>query len=194
MNATLYHNFPSPIGDLLLVSNGSALTGLYMLDHAGGPTPRTGWRHDERGFESLCAQLTQYFAGSLRQFDVVLSPAGTEFQQKVWQELRRIPYGETISYGELARRIGQPSASRAVGRGNGQNPISIIVPCHRVIGANGTLTGYGGGLDRKKWLLEHEAAATGRFVVPPATGAPRRAAGTTAHRVGARRLVAPRVS
>ena len=105
-------------------------------------------------FETVCAHgLTAYFIGNLDEFDVPLAQDGTAFQKKVWQELRRIPFGETISYGELARRIGQPAASRAVGRANGQNPISIIVPCHRVIGANGTLTGYGGGIRRKQWLL-----------------------------------------
>ncbi|HEY2249817.1 MAG TPA: methylated-DNA--[protein]-cysteine S-methyltransferase [Planctomycetaceae bacterium] len=102
-------------------------------------------------------QLTEYFAGRLQKFDVCLAPAGTPFQKKVWQELCRIPFGVSISYGELARRIGQPTASRAVGMANGRNPISIIIPCHRVIGANGTLTGYGGGIERKKWLLEHES-------------------------------------
>ena len=117
-----------------------------------------------------CEQLTAYFSGDLQQFELRLAPHGTEFQKKVWQELCRIPFGASISYGELARRIGQPTASRAVGLANGRNPISIIVPCHRVIGANGTLTGYGGGIERKKWLLEHEAAfAPAGFVTTPAT-------------------------
>jgi len=102
-------------------------------------------------------QLHAYFLGKLESFDVELAPEGTPFQQRVWKELLKIPYGETISYGELSRRIGNPNASRAVGLANGSNPIGIVVPCHRVIGANGTLTGYGGGLPRKKWLLEHEA-------------------------------------
>jgi methylated-DNA-[protein]-cysteine S-methyltransferase len=190
----LYHIFPSPIGNLLLVSNGDALTGLYMSNHSGGPTPESNWTRDERAFETICALLTEYFAGSVHEFDVALAPAGTEFQKKVWRELRRIPFGETISYGELARRIGQPAASRAVGHANGQNPISIIVPCHRVIGADGTLTGYGGGLERKKWLLEHEAAAKCTSLIPRPSGNLRRAAESTAHRVGARRLVEPRVS
>src|SRR5262249_52747144 len=123
---------------------------------AGDPAPQPDWQCDETRFTSVCEQLAAYFAKELREFDVPLAPAGTEFQKKVWHELRQIPHGETISYGELACRIKQPAASRAVGRANGQNPISIIVPCHRVIGANGTLTGYGGGLDRKRWLLQHE--------------------------------------
>jgi len=105
----------------------------------------------------VCEQLAAYFAGDLRKFNVSLAAAGTDFQHRVWRELAQIPFGASISYGELARRIGNPAASRAVGRANGQNPISIIVPCHRVIGANGTLTGYGGGSDRKRWLLDHEA-------------------------------------
>ncbi len=101
--------------------------------------------------------MNAFFAGNLQHFDVRMAAAGTDFQKRVWQELCRIPFGSSISYGQLAQRIGKPAASRAVGRANGQNPISIIVPCHRVIGANGTLTGYGGGIERKKWLLEHES-------------------------------------
>jgi methylated-DNA-[protein]-cysteine S-methyltransferase len=158
MKPVLYHLLPSPIGRLLLVSDGDALTGLYMDDHNGGPQPQPGWSEAHRKLDRVCDQLAAYFDGGLREFDVPLAPQGTEFQKKVWLELLRIPFGETISYGELARRIGQPKASRAVGRANGQNPISVIVPCHRVIGADGTLTGYGGGVDRKKWLLEHESA------------------------------------
>jgi methylated-DNA-[protein]-cysteine S-methyltransferase len=177
MTTTLSHVFPSPIGDLLLVSNGAALTGLYLPNYAEKHPPDSRWRRDKSPFETLCAQLAEYFAGRLYEFDVALAPEGTEFQVKVWRELQRIPFGETISYGEVARRIGRPTASRAVGHANGLNPISIIVPCHRVIGADGTLTGYGGGLDRKKWLLEHEAAAARGFVAtPPAGGALWRAA------------------
>jgi methylated-DNA-[protein]-cysteine S-methyltransferase len=165
MSSIYFHVIQSPIGDLSLVSDGESLSGLFMSDHKGGPRLESGWQHGETRFDALCAQLTAYFAGDLREFDVPLAPHGTDFQMKVWQELRRIPFGETISYGELARRIGQPTASRAVGAANGQNPISIIVPCHRVIGANGTLTGYGGGIERKKWLLEHEAAAMRSHIV-----------------------------
>ena len=154
-----YHLLPSPVGELLLVSDGDALTGLFMCDHNGGLVPEPAWRRDDSPFVTVCEQLTAYFAGELQEFDVRLAPEGTEFQKRVWQELCRIPFGASISYGELARRIGQPAASRAVGAANGQNPVSIIVPCHRVIGANGTLTGYGGGIERKKWLLEHEAPA-----------------------------------
>jgi methylated-DNA-[protein]-cysteine S-methyltransferase len=141
----------------MLVSNGAALTGVYMSDRKGGPEPQPGWQPGEAEFDAVASQLAAYFAGQLRDFDVPLAPEGTEFQKKVWRELCRIPFGETISYSELARRIGQPTASRAVGLANGRNPIAIIVPCHRVIGADGSLTGYGGGIDRKKWLLGHEA-------------------------------------
>ena len=126
-----------------------------------------------RGGVAKAAQLQAYFAGSPVEFDVPLSLLGTDFQQRVWNELREIPLGETISYGELARRLGAPGASRAVGLANGRNPVSIVVPCHRVIGANGRLTGYGGGLQRKAWLLRHEAEMCGGsparlFAEPPA--------------------------
>ena len=107
-------------------------------------------------------QLDAYFAGELETFDLDLDPHGTPFQQRVWDELTRIPYGETISYSELAHRLGDPKLVRAVGLANGRNPISIVIPCHRVIGADGSLVGYGGGLERKRWLLEHEAVAAGQ--------------------------------
>ncbi len=152
-----YRRMSSPIGELLLTTNGEALTGVYMAPHEIGD----GWRRDDAVLLPAVEQLESYFAGDLREFDVPLTLDGTDFQRRVWTALRAIPYGTTISYGELARRIGQPTASRAVGAANGCNPISIIVPCHRVIGANGTLTGYGGGLDRKQWLLKHEAATLG---------------------------------
>jgi methylated-DNA-[protein]-cysteine S-methyltransferase len=122
------------------------------------PAPAPDQRRDDRWFADIVEQLKDYFAGGLTRFDVPLELAGTDFQRRVWSELQRIPYGETISYGELARRLGQPAAVRAVGLANGRNPIAIVVPCHRVIGADGSLTGYGGGLERKAWLLDHEAA------------------------------------
>lgn len=166
MKVVFYHLLPSPLGNLLLVSDGDALTGLYMTDHKNGPMPESGWQRSEAMFNIICEQLKTYFAGERQAFDVPLDPQGTDFQKKVWQELTRIPFGETISYGALARRIGRPTASRAVGHANGQNPISILIPCHRVIGATGTLTGYGGGIDRKRWLLDHEARMSGEFVDP----------------------------
>jgi methylated-DNA-[protein]-cysteine S-methyltransferase len=147
----------SPIGDLLLTEAGGAITGLTMEPLA--ERPRTAKRN---GILSAARkQLDRYFAGRLTDFDLALAPAGSPFLQQVWGELRRVPFGETISYAELARRIGRPGHFRAVGAANGRNPISIIVPCHRVVGSNGNLTGYGGGLERKRWLLEHERAAAG---------------------------------
>jgi methylated-DNA-[protein]-cysteine S-methyltransferase len=141
----------TPIGELLLVSNGDALTGVYMEPHPFEPG-----RRDDALLRPVREQLRAYFAGELLDFDLPLAGAGSPFQAQVWEALCSIPYGRTVSYGEIARRVGLPKASRAVGAANGRNPISIIVPCHRVIGADGKLTGYGGGLDRKHWLLQHE--------------------------------------
>jgi methylated-DNA-[protein]-cysteine S-methyltransferase len=153
----LYHTMDSPVGELLLTANGAALTGAYWATSHDRPNCEAGWRRDEQAFRAVCAQLRAYFAGELTQFDLPLAPRGTEFQQRVWRELCAIPYGATISYRELAARIGKPSAMRAVGAANGRNPISIIVPCHRVIGADNSLTGYGGGLACKRALLNLEA-------------------------------------
>lgn len=146
----------SPIGDLLLLAGETGLSALYM-EIRRHPPVAAAWRSDESRFRVAKSQLAAYFAGELRHFDLDLAPEGSPFQQRVWAELQNIPYGETLSYGELARRLGDPKASRAVGLANGKNPLSIIVPCHRVIGADGSLTGYGGGLERKRWLLDHEA-------------------------------------
>lgn len=121
------------------------------------------WRRDDAGFNDVRSQLDEYFAGARTAFDLPLHPTGTPFQLQVWAALRAIPYGETVSYREIAAAVGNPAACRAVGRANGQNPISIVVPCQRVIGASGGLTGYGGGLDAKRWLLSHEAAHAGLF-------------------------------
>jgi methylated-DNA-[protein]-cysteine S-methyltransferase len=153
--ATLYTIVPSPIGDLLLTSDGEALTGLHM-DTAEGFEIDPEWQEDATVFTDAAKQLAGYFAGELKTFELPLALAGTPFQKRVWAELRRIPFGETISYLELARRVGNPKASRAVGSANGQNPVAVIVPCHRVIARDGTLGGFGGGLDRKEWLLNHE--------------------------------------
>jgi methylated-DNA-[protein]-cysteine S-methyltransferase len=139
----------SPIGPLLLTGDGHALTGLYMGREPSGA-------RDDSAFTHAREQLDAYFAGALERFDIALAPRGTEFQRRVWDALLEIPYGATTSYGALAAKIGRPDAARAVGLANGRNPISIIVPCHRVIGAAGALTGYGGGLERKRWLLAHE--------------------------------------
>ncbi|HLN48259.1 MAG TPA: methylated-DNA--[protein]-cysteine S-methyltransferase [Steroidobacteraceae bacterium] len=150
----------SPIGPLLLCSDGAALTGLYM-DSPDRPSLDGGdWTEDASAdpLPQAVRQLREYFEGKRHEFDLPMRLAGTVFQQRVWRSLTEIPYGETWSYGQLAKRIGNPNASRAVGLANGRNPISILVPCHRVIGADGSLTGYGGGLERKRWLLAHEGS------------------------------------
>ena len=153
----VFAHFESPIGRLLLTSDGAALTGLYM-EPSRKAQSTDGWVEDPAAvpLAATLRQLSEYFAGTRRSFDLPLRLEGTAFQQRVWRELTEIPYGETWSYGQLAGRIGNPNASRAVGLANGRNPISILVPCHRVIGADGSLTGYGGGLERKQWLLAHE--------------------------------------
>ena len=147
----------TPIGELLLVEEAGRVREI-SFQAARPRRPEAEWRKDARALAPVIAQLDEYFAGRRRTFDLELDPHGTEFQRRVWSELRRIPWGETISYGELARRIGSPSASRAVGAANGRNPIPIVIPCHRVIGANGDLTGFGGGLPIKRKLLALEGA------------------------------------
>ena len=158
---TYYTYMDSPIERLMLVSDGTCLTGLLMVEHKHGPAIEPHWKPDDTAepFAETKRQLEAYFGGRLTQFNLPIKQQGTDFQRKVWKELMNIPFGETISYGELARRVGNPNASRAVGLANGQNPISIIVPCHRVIGANGKLVGYGGGLGRKEILLQLERSA-----------------------------------
>ncbi|MBS9535777.1 methylated-DNA--[protein]-cysteine S-methyltransferase [Mycobacterium sp. M1] len=152
---TSYRTVGSPIGLLTLAGTGRTLTHLLMVDHAHAPDS-SGWVRDDSAFAESVEQLDAYFAGDLTEFDLDYDLAGTEFQRRVWAALLTIPYGETRSYGELAQQLGTPSASRAVGLANGRNPISIIVPCHRVIGSNGSLTGYGGGIARKQFLLDLE--------------------------------------
>jgi methylated-DNA-[protein]-cysteine S-methyltransferase len=146
----------SPIGPLTLVAEDGVLAGLYMDGQQYRPDEETFGDRDAELFHDAARQLADYFAGRLRTFDLPLSLAGTAFQGKVWAALRDIPYGETRGYGEIAVSIGQPTASRAVGLANGRNPISIIVPCHRVIGSTGKMTGYGGGVARKEYLLALE--------------------------------------
>lgn len=158
MNSSFFYtSLDSPVGALVLTSNGEAITGLFMEKYKGRPMSIGDWTRDDGFFHDAADQLRAYFAGELTDFDLPIATGGAPFQQRVWADLRKIPYGSTISYGELARRIGNPKASRAVGSANGDNPISIIIPCHRVIGSNGKLTGYGGGIERKKFLLEFEA-------------------------------------
>ena len=158
---TDYAQMDSPIGPLLLTGNAQGLNGIYMRSPRHPAQPDADWQERPERFQAAMLQLQEYFKGQRRNFDLPTAPEGTPFQKKVWQALLQIPYGHTWSYGQLAAHIGQPKASRAVGLANGRNPLSIIVPCHRVIGANGQLTGYGGGIERKRWLLVHEAETLG---------------------------------
>lgn len=152
-----YHYLETPIGRLLLAGDGAALTLLGFPSGSMARRHEPGWQQDAAPFREVSAQLAQYFAGQRQGFDLPLAPQGTPFQQQVWATLQEIPFGQTWSYGQLAARIGKPMASRAVGAANGLNPIPVIIPCHRVIGANGKLTGFGGGLDTKRYLLDLEA-------------------------------------
>ncbi len=147
----------TPLGALRLVARGEALAGVYFAEHAHAPP--TAPRSDASpALARAEAQLREYFAGTRRAFDLRLDPIGTPWQARVWGELARIPFGETRSYADVARALGSPNGTRAVGHANGRNPLSIVVPCHRVIGADGSLTGYGGGVANKEWLLAHERA------------------------------------
>ena len=149
---TYYTLFPSPVGDLLLTSDGSALTGITLAP----PDPR--WKSTENLaiFDSARTWLAEYFAGRPTAVDFPFSPAGTDFQRRVWTLLAQIPYGETITYGQLAKQLGENMSAQAVGQAVGKNPIAILIPCHRVVGAKGQLTGYAWGVEKKKWLLRHE--------------------------------------
>ena len=148
----------TPIGELLLLGDGRVV---HEIRFAGEPAP-AGAERDDAAFAEARGQLVEYFAGARTELDFPLALRGTPFQRRVWEELRRIPYGETIGYAELARRIGRPTAVRAVGHANGRNPLPVVVPCHRVVGSDGALTGYGGGLERKRALLELEGATSRR--------------------------------
>ncbi len=152
-----YCYLTTPIGDLLLAGEDEALSLVAFPEGSMRRDPEPDWIYNEKQFANARQQLTEYFDGERKDFDLPLSLAGTEFQLRVLDELRRIPYGETTSYGDIAARIGKPKAMRAVGAANGRNPIPIIVPCHRVIGRSGDLTGFGGGLDAKQALLQLEA-------------------------------------
>ena len=158
MDAARAHTvIDSPIGDLTLVTTEGALSGLYLAEHRHRPDPATFGPHTDRGFEQIREELDEYFTGGRTEFTMPLTLAGTEFQRSVWAALRAIDYGTTCTYTELATAIGRPTAIRAVAAANGRNPVSIVVPCHRVIGSDGTLTGYAGGLDRKRFLLDRES-------------------------------------
>jgi methylated-DNA-[protein]-cysteine S-methyltransferase len=151
---TFYATMPSPAGELLLTASTDGLTGVFFPGE--GLTPAADWELDTPRFAGAIKQLEEYFAGERTEFSVPLAAPGTPFQQRVWTELRKVGYGTTISYTELARRVGCPGSVRAVGGANGRNPICIIVPCHRVIGADGSLTGYSAGVETKRWLLDFE--------------------------------------
>ena len=165
-----YHDFDTPIGSLRLVGDERHLERVD-LPNAAAREPDAEWRETRRALPAALGvgkrQLMEYFDGTRRDFELPLAPDGTAFQRRVWEELCRVPYGETISYGELARRIRKPTASRAVGAANGRNPLAIVVPCHRVIGADGTLTGYGGGLPTKQALLALERRVAGQAQLLP---------------------------
>lgn len=167
--AIMFARCPSPVGELVLAASDHALTAVYFPTSKGLPfvpplrVAERGTGGEDRGaaaevLAQAQTQLSEYFARARTTFDLPLDPGGSPFERRVWAALRRIPYGATVSYGELARRLGDVRATRAVGAANGRNPIPIIVPCHRVVGSRGELVGFGGGLDRKRWLLEHEGA------------------------------------
>ncbi len=168
---TLYTCLDTPVGTIRLTSDGASLTGIYLEgDRLGCANLASAQRRDDAPpFAQAKEQLAAYFRGELTQFDLPLAPEGTTFQRAVWEELRRIPYGTTVSYGEVARRLGRPNACRAVGLANGRNPLPIVVPCHRVIGADGSLTGYGGGLACKRALLDLEARTVKQATNCPST-------------------------
>ena len=149
----------SPIGELTLVARDGALTGITMPEHRPAPDPAGFGDRDDAAFADAVRQLDEYWSGEREAFELPLDPAGSAFQVRVWEALREIPYGETRTYGWIAARIGQPTAVRAVGLANSRNPLSIVVPCHRVVGSTGALTGYAGGVERKRYLLDHERRA-----------------------------------
>jgi methylated-DNA-[protein]-cysteine S-methyltransferase len=159
-STTCYSTIDSPLGELFVQGDGQFITGLFMPQHKGWLGPEASWQYSEAPFAAVREQLAEYFAGARREFDVPLKLTGTPFQRRVWQELGRIPFGTTTTYARLAGRVGHPKASRAVGHANSRNPVSILVPCHRVIGADGALTGYAGGVEKKRWLLALEQGAS----------------------------------
>ncbi len=170
VNAVEYYDYyDSPLGQILLVASDQALTGLHFVGEKYYPGIDSEWQRLPTAQLIVRArkQLDEYFAGTRKGFDLTVDPAGTPFQRGVWCALQTIPYGTTTNYGEIANRIGKPTASRAVGAANGRNPISIVIPCHRVVGASGDLTGYAGGVARKDALLRLEAAGAGEFRLTP---------------------------
>jgi len=171
-NTRFFTTVSSPVGRLTLVAAGDSLVALYFDDDPHAARARADAARDDRRLRAATTELEEYFAGTRTTFDLPLAPEGTAFQKKVWAALCRIPFGDTATYGQIARAVGRPAASRAIGGANHRNPIAIIVPCHRVIGADGSMTGYGGGLRRKRLLLDLESrvAASGQLTLPGATG------------------------
>jgi methylated-DNA-[protein]-cysteine S-methyltransferase len=163
LDVVSYSIVESPLGAMILAGTSAGLIEINFIQGRTTRSPDSHWRLNDQLLSRAIEQLRDYFQGNLREFDLPLDLRGTPFQVEVWTALKAIPYGVTISYAELARRVGRPSAVRAVGAANGKNPISIVVPCHRVIGSNGSLTGYGGGIEKKAALLELEQARTVNF-------------------------------
>lgn len=159
---TVRRTVPAPFGPVHVVANDDAIVAIHWFDELPDAPEHDG---PHPVLDRAAEQLAEYFAGTRSEFDLPLAPYGTPFQQLVWAALREIPYGTTISYGEQARRLGDPNKSRAVGAANGRNPIPIVVPCHRVVGTNGKLTGFAGGLDVKAWLLDHERKVSGQTLI-----------------------------
>ncbi|MEU6770584.1 methylated-DNA--[protein]-cysteine S-methyltransferase [Streptomyces sp. NPDC046759] len=178
MTTVYWTRLDAPVGPLLLTADADgALTSLSVPGQKGAQTAADGWRHDAGPFRTAAERLAAYFAGELEEFGLPLSARGTEFRQRVWAALDEVPYGATVTYGEIAARIGAPRAAvRAVGGAIGANPLLIVRPCHRVIGADGAMTGYAGGVDRKAWLLTLEGAIAGG--APSAPGTARQVTGT----------------
>jgi len=162
----------TPLGTVLLTGDGDALNGVYFTDHLHSPQPGPAWDRDDDGFVEARHQLGEYFDGGRTRFDLALALHGSPFERSVWAAVGEIPFGETASYGEIARRVGRPGAARAVGAANGRNAVCIVVPCHRVIGADRSLTGYAWGVDRKSWLLDHEVGNRPEFGPRPAQPVP----------------------
>ena len=162
----IYSTLQSPIGEVMVTADERGLRSIYSPTHESLIAPLEDGKRDDAALRDATDQLRAYFAGELQEFTLALNAQGTAFYKTVWKQLEAIPYGTTISYGELARRIGKPTARRAVGMANANNPISFVVPCHRVIGQNGSLVGYGGGLKLKRWLIEFEK---GQFLADKST-------------------------
>jgi methylated-DNA-[protein]-cysteine S-methyltransferase len=171
MTRTWYTEVATDLGTVLLTGDGDAVTGLYWTEHRRGPSVGTDWRRDAAPFTAVVAELEAYLSGEGRAFTAPTAPTGSAFQRAVWDRLGTIPYGSTTTYGRIAADLGRPAAVRAVAGAVARNPISVLVPCHRVVGANGTLTGYAGGVERKRWLLDLESGQRSGLSAPTAAAA-----------------------